>query len=78
MAFYNLSNSDDPNNDPGEAMRKAMGPLVVDNQIRQAINMCWVMMPPAQRTPDAVEARIRYIVDRALRDMRDERSAMGS
>ena len=36
----------------------------VDQQIRQAISTCWMMLPAKGRTPEAVAREIRRLVDR--------------
>lgn len=50
----------------------AFGPGVVDREIRQAINMCWMTMPRQRRSLDEVEKEMRRLLDRALRDMRED------
>jgi hypothetical protein len=57
--------------DDTEGMRKMarlMGPGMVDQQIRQAIQFCWMAMPPERQTVANVTAEVRRIVDRALQD----------
>jgi hypothetical protein len=64
-------------NDP-EAMRRLqsfINPQQLDLQIRQAIQLCWMMLPAEKKTVDEVEKEIRRIVDRALRDLREDSSA---
>jgi hypothetical protein len=63
--------------DPGAPMRM-MGPMMVDQQVRQAIIHCWMILPSDQRTPERVEQEIRRLVDRALRDLREDASAFGA
>ncbi len=61
-----------------EVMKQWMSmfsPQQVDQQIRQAISFCWVMLPPVKQNADEVEKEIRRIVDRALRDFREDSSA---
>jgi ATP-dependent Clp protease ATP-binding subunit ClpA len=48
------------------------GPMRMDQSIRQAIQFCWMSLPKDRRTPDEVEAQIRRMVDRALRDFRED------
>lgn len=63
-------NPDDP-----ESMRRMQamfGPQQVDQQVRQAIQFCWMALPPEKQNVDSVEAEIRRIVDRAIRDMRED------
>ena len=59
------------------AFRDFLGPGWVDNAVRQAIQMCWHAMPKEKRTVAAVEAEIRRILDRALKDMREDAGAFG-
>ena len=63
----------DPNNDDAmDSMREMFGPMQIDQQIRQAIHFCWMGLPNAKRTVDEVERQIRRLVDRAIRDMRED------
>jgi hypothetical protein len=54
------------------------GPQQVDHFIRQAIQFCWMALPPEQQNAEAVEKQIRRIVDRALRDLREDIDTFGS
>ena len=54
MAFFS---SNDP--DAANRMRGMFGPQQVDQEIRQAISMCWMMMPDDKKNPEAVAAEIR-------------------
>ena len=58
-------------------MRMFMGPMMTDRQIREAIFHCWMMLPEDKKTVDAVEAEIRRIVDRALKDLREDATSFG-
>lgn len=53
------------------------GPMQVDQQLRQAIQMCWLSLPPERRSAVEVEAQIRRLMDRALASMREDASAFG-
>jgi hypothetical protein len=55
-----------------DKMRAMMGPGVVDDQIRQAIHFCWMMLPAERRNVAEVEKEIRSIVERALKALRDD------
>lgn len=63
--------------DPGKAMRDMFGPGGVDQQIRQAISTCWMLMAEGKRTPDAVSTEIRRIVERALTNLAEDAQAFG-
>jgi len=66
-------------NDP-EMLKKfheMMGPHAVDQQIRQAISMCWMALPAGRKSVEMVEAEIRRIVERALKDLKEDASVFG-
>ena len=52
--------------------RAHMQPGQVDQSIRSAIQMCWMMIRPSNRTPEELERQIRRILDRALEDLRED------
>jgi hypothetical protein len=58
-------------------MRKMFGPQQVDQMVRQAIQFCWMGLPEEKRTVDEVERQVRRILDRALKDMREDAGAFG-
>lgn len=67
----------DPSNpEPSEAFRE-MSARHIDGSIRQAINMCWTALPKERRNADEVEKEIRRIVERAIRDLREDSAAFG-
>jgi len=57
---------------PDADWNKFFGPTQVDHFIRQAIQMCWMGLPDDRRTTGEVEAQVRRIVDRALKDFRED------
>jgi hypothetical protein len=61
--------------DPGERMSEMFGPAHIDQEIRQAIQLCWMGLPKERRSTEEVEVQIRRIVERALRDFREDRQA---
>ena len=67
--------SDDP--EAGKKMRNMFGPQQVDQEIRQAICVCWMMLPDDKKNPDAVAAEIRRIVERALANLKEDAAAFG-
>jgi hypothetical protein len=60
-----------------QRMRALFCPQQVDQQIRQAIEFCWMALPPDKQNVDEVEKQIRRIVDRALRDLREDSDSFG-
>ena len=59
-------------NGQGEAFRRMLGPCAVDTQLREVIRTCWSAMPENKRTVADVEAEIRRLVDRALKDLKED------
>lgn len=53
-------------------MRDCFGPSQIDHQIRQAIRFCWMGLPKERRNVDELERQILRLVDRALRDLRED------
>ena len=67
MAVY------DPNDDDAmDKMRDMFGPAQIDQQVRQAIHFCWMSLPKEKRNVDELERQIRRLVDRALKDVRED------
>ncbi len=67
--------SDDP--EGPKKMRAMFGPGQVDQSVRQAIQMCWMMLPDDAKTVDELEKQFRRIVDRAIKDLREDSDAFG-
>jgi hypothetical protein len=67
--------SDDP--EAADKMRAMFGPGHVDQSVRQAIGMCWMMLPAGAQTVDELEKQFRRIVDRAIEDLREDAEAFG-
>ena len=55
-----------------EQIREFFSPTQIDHQIRQAIQFCWMALPKEKRNVDELERQIRRLVDRALRDLRED------
>jgi hypothetical protein len=53
------------------------GPHQIDQSIRQAVQFCWMCLPKERRTPEELEKQVRRLVDRALKDFREDREAFG-
>jgi hypothetical protein len=58
-------------------MRGMFGPQQVDSQIRQAIQFCWMALPPEKQSVEEVERQIRRIVERALGNLREDSASFG-
>ena len=70
----------EPVGSPGdeyEHFRSHMGPGHVDQMVRHLLRTCWLSLPPERRNVDEVERQVRRILDRALRDLREDDQAFG-
>ena len=63
--------------DAAERMAEFFGPGQVDQAIRQAVQFCWMSLPKERRTAEELENQIRRLVERALKDFREDRQAFG-
>lgn len=63
--------------DAAEQMAEVFGPSHVDQFVRQAVQFCWMSLPKDRRTTEELEGQVRRLVDRALKDFRDDRAAFG-
>jgi hypothetical protein len=63
MAYFS---KEDPEN--VERMGSFMGPGGVDQMIRQAIQIAWMMLPDERKNVDEVERVIHHTVDRDRED----------
>lgn len=77
MAFMSCSGNGD-HDEAAEKFAGLFGPQQIDQFIRQAVQYCWMCLPKERRTPDEVEAQIRRLVDRALKDFRDDQAAFST
>ena len=67
-----MMSSADHDPEAGKQMREMFGPGQVDQQFRQAIHLCWMMLPEDQKTIDEVEKQVRRIMERAFKDLRED------
>jgi hypothetical protein len=77
MTFASSSGSEKDAAAAAEQMAEFFGPGQIDQFIRQAIQFCWGALPKDRRTPEDLEKQIHRLVDRALKDFRDDREAFG-
>jgi len=62
--------------EPEDAAR-FMGPGSVDALLRQTINQCWITLPQDKKNVAAVQAEVRRLMERALRDLEEDATAFG-
>ena len=75
MTYFASMKSDDESFD---RMRELLSPAHVDHAVRQALQMCWMMLPKDKRNADELESQFRRFVDRALKDMHEDDQAFGA
>ena len=73
MAAFHACSGDENPEEARKAMRDMLGPQAVD----QAISTCWMTLPDDKKNVASVEAEIRRIVDRALKNLREDSKAFG-
>jgi hypothetical protein len=61
----------------GDRLRSVFGPGQLDHSIRQAIQLAWMMLPEERQTVEEVERVVRHLVDRALKDLREDGETFG-
>ena len=76
-AFTSAFSSDEGGEDPADKMSEFFGPGQVDQTIRQAIHFCWMALPKERRSMDELEKQVRRIVERALKDFREDGDQFG-
>ena len=74
MDISNCASAEGPNLDK---FADFLGPAQVDQTVRHAIQFCWMALPKERKTVDGLEREIRRIVERALKDFREDSEAFG-
>jgi len=77
MAFLDMAKEENDPKKAGKMMREMLGPQAVDQQIRQAISTCWMMLPEEKKNVQSLEVEIRRIVERALKNLKEDSTAFG-
>jgi|GEM_PF-6548959 len=53
------------------------GPGAADNALRQALAMCWAILPDNRKNVAEAEAELRRLVERAIRDLKEDAQSFG-
>ncbi len=77
ISSWSSADSGEGGEDARERMADFFGPWQVDQTIRQAIHFCWMALPKDRKSADELEKQIRRIVDRALKDFREDSEQFG-
>lgn len=75
--MVNISTCSSTDSSGDDGMGQLFGPGHVDQAIRQAIQVCWMVLPKDKKNVEEVEIQIRRLVERALKDLRDDGEAFG-
>ena len=70
--MFHEFNPNEDDDERQEKMREFFSPSQIDHHIRQTIQFLWMMLPKEKRNVDELESQMRRLVDRALRDLRDD------
>lgn len=60
-----------------ERVRGFLSPASVDQSVRHAIQMCWMLLPQEKKNVDDLEKEFRRIVDRAIENLREDDQSFG-
>jgi hypothetical protein len=77
MVSFSSCSSGEGGEEAAEKMADFFGPGQVDQPIRQAIHFCWMALPKDRKNTDELEKQVRRIVDRALKDFREDSEQFG-
>ena len=76
-AYIATHDSGEGGEDASEKMAEMFGSGQIDQMIRQGVHFCWMALPKDRRNADELEKQVRRIVDRALKDFREDQEAFG-
>ena len=77
MAYTSFPTSNEGEGDEQPDLGQMFGRGHVDQSIRQAVQACWMALPKSRRTVNEVEHQIRRLMERALKDLREDSAAFG-
>ncbi len=77
MAFHSASCVSSGGGEGAEQWAEMFGPGQIDQMIRQGIHFCWMALPKERRNADELEKQIRRILDRAIKDFREDQEQFG-
>jgi hypothetical protein len=58
-------------------MEMFQNPAHLDQTVRQAVQLCWTVIPKDRRTIEELDRQFRRVVERALQDFAEDRSEFG-
>lgn len=66
-----------PDHDSAKEIARIVGPDAVDRCIRQAVGLCWALLPQERRNVGEVKAEMQRITQRVLSDLDEDTAAFG-
>jgi hypothetical protein len=77
--FTSISTCEPSGEDPsGEAagfMAMFQNPAQLDQTVRQAVQLCWTVIPKERQTIEELQKQFRRVVERALEDFAEDKTA---
>jgi hypothetical protein len=56
-----------------DPMREFLGPGHPDQLLRQTVQMCWQVLPRERRNVEELTRQMQRLLDRAIRDLEEDR-----
>jgi len=75
MTAFSFCSGDNEDNE--EQMREFLGAGQVDQMVRHAIQSCWMALPRDKRNTEELKRQLNRMIDRAIRDMEEDRREFG-
>jgi hypothetical protein len=75
-----VSSCDVSESDPAAAagfMEMFQNPAHLDQSVRQAVQLCWTVIPKERRTIEELQKQLRRVVERALKDFAEDKAEFG-
>ena len=73
MAMKNFPiNPGEGENSRAAGIMNMFGPHAVDQLVRQCITQIWMLLPDDKKSVDVVEKELRRLVERAIKDLRED------
>ncbi len=58
-------------------LQSVHGPQAVDQALRSAVSLCWMILPDDRKNADVVEREMRRLLDRVIANLREDAKAFG-
>jgi hypothetical protein len=55
-------------------MKMFQNPAHLDQTVRQAVQLCWMVIPKERRNKEELETQFRRLVERALQDFAEDQA----